>query len=211
MRSTSTRSFGRMKPPAEVAPAGVDGDRHRAHAGRQDGRHEAAAIGLDQLLAPDRLAGQEGVAGHRARRLLDRARCVARLMKPGGTASAGQGCQRRSPARNVWPSGRSPAATSTSLMATVVAGGTGAGAGGGAPRPIMRAAAPPERIAIPRTARRAGFMTAESERDEPVDVRIPPAKGQIMVNQMYPFRAVVAETALGGSRASRAIQIGDCG
>src|SRR4051812_43712210 len=57
-----------------ASAAGVDRHRDGAHAGRQDRRQEARAVGLDQLLAPDRLAAEEAAAGERARGLLDAVR-----------------------------------------------------------------------------------------------------------------------------------------
>ena len=52
----------------EAAGAGLRRDfgRDRAHAGRQDGGHEAGAVGPDQLRLADRLAGNEGRARDRA-------------------------------------------------------------------------------------------------------------------------------------------------
>ena len=135
---------------------------------------------------------EEGAAGDRARRP-PRARpgLSARLMKPGGTASAGQGCQRRSPARNVWPSGRSPAATSTSLMATVVAG-----FGDRRRRWRRRSPAHHERGGASRENRdpedcKAGWLHDGGIRTRRGcrRPRIPPAKRQIMVNRTYPSRS----------------------
>src|SRR5215203_3895090 len=84
-----------------------------------------------------------------------------RFTSPVGTLSAGQGCQRRSGPLMLCPIGRSLAATRTSVVLAVTAW-TGAG---GSPLLIMYVAAPPVRIASARTARRAGFMKVESERD----------------------------------------------
>ena len=54
-----------------------------AHAGRQDRGHEAGAVGPDQLLLPDRLAGDERRARDRARDLGLGIRAIAALDEGG--------------------------------------------------------------------------------------------------------------------------------
>src|SRR5271166_6683359 len=48
----------------------VDLDRHCALSARQDGRHEAADPGLDELVMPDRLAADESDTSHRTSHIL---------------------------------------------------------------------------------------------------------------------------------------------
>ena len=91
----------------EAAGAGLGRDfgRDRAHAGRQDRRHEAGAVGLDQLGFADRLAGGERRRARSSRRAASMASGRSFLrMKFGPAAAAGQVCQCRSLAGHALPS-----------------------------------------------------------------------------------------------------------
>jgi hypothetical protein len=155
----STRSFGRMKPPAEVAPrVSIEIATARMPAGRiADMKPEPSA-----LMSFSRRIGSPPKKLLRAIEPVVSSRPFGnsvRLMTAFGALSAGQASQRRSAALRLWPIGRSTAATSTSTVLIEGGASTTCGTGAGSPPPIISAAAPPARIAMPRTARRAGFIT----------------------------------------------------
>ena len=155
VRITSTRSFGRMKPPAELAPrlsmviatarrpAGRIADMKPPLPLMSFSRRTGSPVSIGLLTTePARSSTMSGSSVFR--------------ISPLAGALSGQGCQRRSAAFRLLPIGRSEAATSTSKVGAAGAG-PGSGAGGGDPC-IISAAPPPAASATPKTAIRANFM-----------------------------------------------------
>ncbi len=183
----STRSFGRMKPPAPLSGGNVGRD--RAQAGRQDRGHEAGALALDQLGLADRFAHHKGGARERAGQLFGG--IVGRsffLMKVGLAAAAGHSCQCRSFAATVCPIG------DLGLRDQHLIGfdlgrrfGVGARRLVGAARQRM-AARPPAARATPRITD-ARLHTLHFPHDAAAITHrsrgLPAGKGQSMVNQAY--------------------------
>ena len=154
VRITSTRSFGRMKPPAPVLRRNFGRD--RAHAGRQHGGHEARAVALDQLGFAHRLADDERRARDRTGELLDRVGLVVALMKFGLAAAAARSAiacrarRRSGPSRcRPWRPGRRLYRSSGPAPELTTFSGE---------RPASRAAMPPAATATTRTTIRAGFI-----------------------------------------------------
>ena len=128
-------------------------ERDRAHAVRQDGGHEAATPGQDDL---ESRMGSPATIGERTiaptNSLIASGRSLF-LTRAELADAAGQVCQPRSPSLITCPVLRSALATRTSVVASGGGGGGGAGAGVRLPLASM-AAIPPAASAMTKTMMR---------------------------------------------------------
>src|SRR5580704_5365913 len=154
-RITSTRSFGRMKPPAPVS-GDTSVDTARAPLGR------IAAMKPEPVLLTSFCSriGSPAMTGSRA---IEPAIWVGAsgrsgfLMKLLLAVADGQVCQAMSSGLTVWPRPMSDLATSTSTVGNCATGSAGAGLVSFAPL-ASQAATPPALSAMPRTMIRAVFI-----------------------------------------------------
>ncbi len=161
VRSTSTRSFGRMKPPAVFEPrASIEIATARLPEGRIADRKPLplALISFSRRIgSPDR----NGLRTIDPTVSSSAVGAEARWRDESLAAVFGQDCQRRSAGLIVCPIGSSAAATSTSAIS--IAGGGGAtamtGGGGGGSRPLIMTKAPaPVTTATLMRSKRDDFM-----------------------------------------------------